>query len=129
MSEKAELFQGPVPKWEPSPEDTALIERLLASDNELDKAYGEAYQAGCFVTELGTVNENSSMAAVGEMDLLVIARFRLGKEINPTTDLGTADCINLGAHPGGGTTRAESVRDGLRNVLEARTNKAKGTLS
>jgi hypothetical protein len=124
MSQESKIFQGPVQNWEPTPEDNRPVERLLASDNELDKAYGEAYQAGCFVTEFGGVDKDEAhgMTAVGEMDVLAVAEFRLGKEMNPR-DLGLGDCINLGAHPGMGTTRAARVRNGLEQILKARAEK------
>lgn len=116
--EKQELIQGPVLPWSPSGEETALTERLLASDNELDKAYGEAYSERCFVREFGGETGEDGIAAVGEMDKLAEIEFRLGKEVDPQK-LGLGDLVEL-AYPGTGKTRAERVRDGLRHVLEAR---------
>jgi hypothetical protein len=41
-----EFVHGPVKEWEQSDEDKVTIERLLASESELDRLYGEAYQLG-----------------------------------------------------------------------------------
>jgi hypothetical protein len=105
-------------KGEPSPEDIELTESLLASDDELERAYGEAYQAGCFVKEFGGDSEEQGLAGVGEMETLFRIEQQTGEEINPA-ELSLGDCVAL-AYPGSGRTRAESVRDGLRQVLEAR---------
>jgi hypothetical protein len=109
----AELIPGPVQKWEPSEEGRATIEKLLASEDELDNAYGEAYSQHCYVKEF------TSIAAVGEFDHLVEAEVRLGIELN-VSELTMGECVELGACPGTGSTRAEAVRDGLRQVLEFR---------
>jgi len=108
-----ELIHGPVPIWQPSAEDIAVTERLLASEDELDNAYGEVYQEHCFVQEF------AGIAAVGEMQRLAVAEFRLGTEID-RTKLGMGDCMSLGAYPGTGDSRAERVREGLRLILEER---------
>lgn len=116
MTDKTELIQGPVPKWKLTPEDEAVIAEWLTGDDELYKAYGEAYQAGCFVKEFG-----GGLTAVGEMDTIAIAAFRLGKEVNEVIDgLSIGECVEL-SHPGRGETREEKVRDGIRQVLEARS--------
>ncbi len=115
----SELLQGPVQQWEASKTDKEVIDRLLVSENEVDKAYGEVYEAGCFVTEFAGPNEGSGIAAVGELDLVVEAEFRLDKELDPR-EFNVADCMLLGAYPGTGDSREERVRDGLRQALEAR---------
>lgn len=121
MPEKTELVQGPVPKWEPTPEDRALIEELLASEDELDRAYGETYKARCFVKEFGGSDDEHGVAAVGEMDKIAIAAFRLGKNTDEVIEgLTIADCFNLSTYPGRGATRAERVLSGLKAVQEMR---------
>lgn len=116
MRQNTELFQEPAQQWKSSPKDKILIEQLLASEDELDKAYGEAYQARCFVTEFG-----DKITAVGELDTLAEVEFRLGIELDPG-NLSLGDCVEL-AYPGLGETRAERVRDGLSKVLEERARR------
>ena len=121
MTDKAELIQGPVLKWEPTPEDQVFIDELLASDDELNRAYGEAYKARCFIKEFGGSDDEHGIAAVGEMDTIASVAFRLGKDVNELIDgLTIADCFNLSTHPGQGATRAERVLNGLRAVQESR---------
>jgi hypothetical protein len=114
---KTELIQGPVQQWEPCEEDKELVEHLLASEDELDNAYGEAYQNRCFVREFAP-----GLTGVGELDKLMEIELRLGIELG-VEDLTLGDCVEL-AYPGSGETRAERVRDGLRQVLEARAESA-----
>jgi hypothetical protein len=120
MSKENGIFQGPVGEWEPSAAEVVLIENLLTSDDVLRKAYGEAYRAGCFVAEFGGPDEEAGMTAVGEMQALHVAGFRLEKDLEPS-ELSLDECISLGAHPGRGSTRADRVHDGLQRVLDART--------
>lgn len=119
MSGESELLHGPVEAWEPSDDDKEVIARLLASDNELDRAYGEAYQEGCFVVEFAGVGGGFGMTAVGQMANIEIAQFRLGREVD-IRRLTVGECINLGAYPGAGATREARVRDGVRQVVEMR---------
>lgn len=121
MPQNTELFQEPAQQWKSSPKDKILIEQLLASEDELDKAYGEAYQARCFVTEFG--DGIAAITAVGELDTLAEVEFRLGIELDPG-NLSLGDCVEL-AYPGLGETRVERVRDGLRKVLEERARRGK----
>jgi hypothetical protein len=114
-----ELIQGPVPNWQPSENDKTLIERLAASDNPLDNAYGEAYRQGFFVQEFAGPESTKPFAAVGELSKLAVVGFRLGKEIDPMK-LSMGDCMELGALPGTGETRAESVLEALKQALEYR---------
>jgi len=116
MSER--IIHGPVKEWQPSPEDEATIEMLLASGDDLDRAYGEAYRTGCFVREFSGLDgdANKGVAAVGRMQILAELSFRAGKEVQ-AADLTLGDCMMV-AMPGSGDTRAERVRDGIRQVLE-----------
>lgn len=114
-----ELIHGPVPNWVPTEEFKTKIETMLESDDDLVRAYGEVYQAGCFVTEFGGSDETRGIAAVGEMTAVEVAEFRLGQEIDPSK-LSMADCMELRAYPGTGSTRTERVQDGLRQALEER---------
>jgi len=106
-------IQGPVEQWKPCEADLALIGRLVASTDELDQAYGQAYLNGCFVHEW-----SENLCAVGELDTLMELELRSGIEVG-VNDLTAGDCVHL-AFPGSGSTRAESVLDGLRQVLENR---------
>jgi hypothetical protein len=108
-----ELIQGPVQPWQPSEADLALVASLLASKDEIDNAFGEAYAEGCFV---GGIN---GLAAVGKIDAINEAEFRVGKPLDPQA-MSLDALIKLGAFPGRGKTRAEQIRDGVRRVLEAR---------
>jgi hypothetical protein len=112
-----ELILGPVQPWEPSEEDRATTARLLASEDELDIAYGEAYANRCFVG--GIAIGEKSLTAVGELDALDVAEFRLGKQLDPQA-MSLEAVIKLGAIPGRGETRVEQIRNGVRQVLEAR---------
>jgi hypothetical protein len=118
----SELLQGPVPKYENTPEAINQIESLIASKHDLYNAYGEVYREGFFVKEFGGKDKSHSIAAVGDMDTLAEWEFRTGKEID-AQELSLGDCIFFSAYPGNGSTRAESVRDGLRQALKARNDK------
>jgi hypothetical protein len=118
ISGMSERFHGPVPKWHPSPEDLELIGRLQSSADDVDRAYAEAYAAGCFVQEL-SFGRDTGFAAVGEVDAINIEEFRRGEAI-PASTLTMAECMELGMHPGRGKSRAERIRDGIRKVEEAR---------
>lgn len=111
----SEYIHGPVQKWEATDADKLDVERLLNSDDELMRAYGKAYDAGCFVKEF------AGITGVGEMDSLALMAFRIGSDIDiDTLSLELVDLIALGAYPGIGETRTERVLDRLRQVLEAR---------
>ncbi len=123
----SELLHGPAPRWEPSSQDTETIERLLSSSVELDRAYGEAYSQRLWVKEFGNDDPKTGITAVGELDKLALIEFRAGVDIS-IDDLTLGDCVELG-HPGRGTSRAERVRDGLRQALDARSHYAGKTTS
>lgn len=114
-------FEGPVQQWTPNAENAAAIENMLASEDKLTRAYGEAYQNGCWIRELGTGSDNpeSGITAVGDLSKLGEVQFRIGKELD-INEFGLGDCVNLGAFPGSGETRAERVRNGMQQVIEAR---------
>jgi hypothetical protein len=119
MPNTQELMQGPVPGWVPTLKDQAVIEELLGSENDLDRAYGEVYRAGYFVKEFGGSDDEHGIAAVGETDKIAIVAFRLGKTTDEViNELTIADCFNLGTYPGQGSTRTERVRNGLTAALE-----------
>ena len=117
MKEQQNFVHGPLQPWEASQKDRELIERLLASTDPRDNAYGEAYANGYFVVEFGGATPEKCSAAVGEMDRLSEFEFRLGREINPS-ELSMMDCINLHALPGHGATPAESVLDAMSTLQE-----------
>jgi hypothetical protein len=117
MTEFAALGPG----WEHSPENQEKTELLLSSDSELDNAYGEVYSHRCFVVELKY--GELEFVGVGELDAITLAERLFGAEIDIRRDIGIQECMELGVIPGRGGTRPERIRDGLRQVLEARTGR------
>src|SRR5664279_2058651 len=100
------------------PRDVDLIttRNLLASDDDLDRAYGEAYHERCYVVE-GLV-DGIEMTAVGKLDDAEAIEKEYDIDEIDISTLHIIDAFVLGARPGIGATRAERVRDGLRQVLE-----------
>ena len=114
------LYAGPVPEWKPDTESQSAIEEMLASEDELIKAFGEAYRNGCWIREFGGMDGSveTGMTAVGDFNTIAELEFRHGVELDQN-EFGLGACIEL-ALPGSGTTRVARVRDGVRQVLEAR---------
>lgn len=119
-----EAYRGPVQQWMPDEVSETRIAEMLASEDELIRAYGEAYTKRCFIREFaGPASDDdpeAGLTAVGDLDRLVELEFRYDTELDQN-QFTLADCVSLGAFPGFGATRAERVRDGVRQVEEART--------
>lgn len=118
----SELYQGPVQQWEPDAAWYDSVAEMLASDDGLYRAYGEAYTKRCYIKEVAggrPDDPEAGFTAVGDMDKLVEAEFRSGIELDQN-ELSLGDCIALGAFPGSGVTRVERVLDGVRQVEKAR---------
>ncbi len=119
----SELYQGPVEQWAPDEEGSAQVAEMLASDDELTRAYGEAYAKRCYIREFGSGSDDpqAGLTAVGDLDALVELEFRHGTELDQNK-FTLGDCVSLGALPGFGATRAERVLDGVRQIEEARAD-------
>lgn len=121
----SEFLQGPVNKWEPQLEESELIGTLLESKDEVDRVYGEAYRNRCFVVELSG-SDDSGIAAVGDLDAIIEHEFRTGEEVD-WTKFSISECTEW-TFPGVGNTRAERIKDGMDQVLEARWARERGDL-
>ncbi len=115
MSDKPELIQGPLPQFDWDDKDMEQIEQLLSSDDDVNRAYGEAYLNKFFVIEF------LGMVSVIEASKIATAAFRYGKsddEVVESIQLG--DLIYLGGHPGRGNTMAEKIIDSMQKALDDR---------
>lgn len=119
----SEIYSGPVKKWEWDKKAEISISDMLESDDPLERAYGLANKRNCYVIEFAgknATNSEAGMTAVGDMDTILELEYRHNTEIY-VDNFTLAECVGFGAYPGMGETRAERVLDGIRQVMEGRS--------
>jgi hypothetical protein len=107
-----------IPMWVPNEVQADMIARLDGSDDEADRARAEALKNRCYVYE-EEESEKGAVVAVGDLDILAGIEQRLNVPIK-IGNFTLYDCLKLGGRLGVGDSRAERIRDGVRQVLEAR---------
>ena len=110
------MHYGPVEKFVANGEETAEVQRMLESDDDLERISAEVHTSGLFLSVFDV--PHGYCAAIGSQDALRVASFRLGEEID-ASQLNFPAAAVLGASFGHSRTKVEAICEALGNYLKA----------